>query len=239
MKQVAILGLDTFGKNVLEELLKFDIDVLIVDKDKELIDNYKDSDANAIVLDILNVETLRKILPESTDAVVIDMGKRLEASILATSYCAKLNIPSIIAIADSHAHGEILSLVGATKVIFPNIEAARRLTRQLMSKSMLNYMEVNEDLAIGELTIPDFLIGKSLLESGLRTKYDLNLLFIRSADGDFKQCEPNYIFNQRDVGLFAGSDKSLNNLSSEKPKEKKSFFKNAFLSKIFGFGDKI
>jgi len=219
MKHIAVLGLGNFGRDALNELLRLDANVLVIDKDKELIDNFKDSDVDAVVLDLVNPDNLKKVLPESIDGVIIDMGKRMEASILATSYCAKLEIPMVVAVAETKEHGEILSLVGATKVIFPNIEAARRVTRLMMSESFLNYIMVNDALAIGEFTIPDFLIGKRLIDSKLRQTYQLNLLFIRQENTEFDQCGANYVFKQGDIGLFAGSDSALNKFINDKGKK--------------------
>ncbi|GMO53859.1 MAG: TrkA family potassium uptake protein [Termitinemataceae bacterium] len=228
MKQTVILGLDSFGKEAVKCLLELEVDIMLIDKDKELIDTYKDSGLSAIVLDILTVDTLRSVFPTSPDAVIIDMGKRLEASILATSYCAKLNIPQIVAIAETKAHGEILSLVGATNVVFPNQEAAKRVTRQIMSASFINYITINDTLSIVELTVPTFLIGKKLLDSQLRQKYDINLLFIKNSNGDFKHCPPTYMFKENDIGLFSGTDKALDNFAVLKNKS------TTFLSKLFG-----
>ena len=63
----------------------------------------------------------------SFDAAIVDLGDRIEASILVTNYLKKLGVRAIIARAESQEHGEILDLVGATKVVFPNQEAARRI----------------------------------------------------------------------------------------------------------------
>ena len=219
MKQIAILGLGFFSKSILEELLDLNVEVFIIDRDKEAIDIYKDKCPNSVVLDILNVETLRKILPESIDSVIIDMGKNLEASILATSYCAKLNIKSITVKAESENLGEILELVGATKVVFPNKEAAKRITPMLFSSTMLNYMPVSDTLSIAEIKIPDHLLGKSLIQSGLREKKHLNLVSIRDPEGEFAFCPANYIFKQGDIGLFSGNDEDLNNFAVITPKE--------------------
>jgi len=51
MKQVAILGLSYFGKSVLDELLEMNVEVLIIDKDRDVVDVYKDSSATAIIMD--------------------------------------------------------------------------------------------------------------------------------------------------------------------------------------------
>ncbi|MDR0567886.1 MAG: TrkA family potassium uptake protein [Spirochaetaceae bacterium] len=233
MKQIAILGLGHFGKSVLEELLQLDAEVLILDKDKDVIDAYKDSSAQAAILDILSGESLRKGLPESIDAVVIDTGKRIEASILAAGYCAKLRVRTIIAKAETESHGEILELVGATKVIFPNREAAKRVTRQIVSSALLNYIPVNPQSVIAEMPIPPALLGKALGNSHLREKYGLNLLSIRKEDGEFRPCSPDYVFEEQDVGLFFGADSAVTRFAEDALKD--SGGKNVF-SKLFKMG---
>ncbi|MDR2444927.1 MAG: TrkA family potassium uptake protein [Spirochaetaceae bacterium] len=213
LKQIAILGLGHFGKSILDELLELNVDVLIVDKDRDVIDTYKDSPVNAVALDILTVETLRKILPDSIDVVIIDLGGKIEASVLATSYCAKLNIKSIIVKAETDTHGEILELVGATKIVFPNREAAKRVTPLLFSTSMLSYLPVSGGLAIAELSIPELFFGKTLIETELRKKYQLNLLSVRTEDTEYTICEPNYVFKAGDIGLFYGIGEALQEFS--------------------------
>jgi trk system potassium uptake protein TrkA len=217
MKQIAVLGLGYFGKSILEELLSLNVEVFIIDRDKEAVDAYRDLASNSVALDIVNVENLRKILPETIDAVIIDMG--VEAAILATSYCAKLNIPTIIVKAESETLGEILTLVGATKVVFPNKEAAKRITPLLFSSTLLSYVPVSGELSIAELKVPDFLIGKTLAESRLREKHRLNLVSIRDAQGEYALCPASYVFSENDIGLFSGNDVDLNKFAVVAPKE--------------------
>ncbi len=215
MKQIAILGLSHFGKSVLDELLNLNVDVFIIDKNREVIDTYKDSSAGAVVLDILKIENLQKVLPAGVDAVVIDMGDSIEASILAASYCSKLKMKMIIVKAETEAHAEILELVGATKIIFPNKEAAKRVTPLLLSDVLLNYFPVSESISIVEVALPKFMIGKTVLDSELRSKYNLNLIAVRQPDTEFQQFTVNYRFKVDDIALLSGDDKSLDNFTGE------------------------
>jgi trk system potassium uptake protein TrkA len=221
MKQIAILGLSHFGKSVLDELLELDVEVFILDKERHIIDTYKDLASRSVVLDVLNVENLRKVLPESIDSVIIDMGHSIEASILATSYCAKLKIKTIIVKAETESHGEILELVGATKVVFPNKEAAKRIGHILLSPTLLNYLPVSGSLAIAEFAIPDLLIGKTVLDIALRKEYHLNLIAVRRPDSEFEEYSPNYIFKPEDIGIFVGTDLALERFTRSPLKEKK------------------
>jgi trk system potassium uptake protein TrkA len=234
MKQVAILGLSHFGKSVLDELLELKVQVFIVDKERQVIDAYKDAAAGSVVLDMLNVETLRKVLPDSTDAVIIDMGDSIEASILATSYCAKLKIQTIIVKAETESHGEILELVGATKVIFPNKEAAKRITPLLLSSTLLNYLPVSGKLVIAELAIPEDLVGKTVKDTDFLKNYKLNLIAVRGKDEEFNQLDTGHTFRAGDIGLLSGTDEDLDHFTGYVLKERKSlaaqflnFFKRA------------
>jgi trk system potassium uptake protein TrkA len=207
MKQFAIIGVSYFGKNVLEELLALDVEVLLIDKDREVIDGFQDLPVTGIVMDVLNQESLRQALPPHIDAVVIDLGEKIEASILATSYCHKLGIKTIIVKAETEGHAEILELVGATRIVFPNKEAAKRVTPLLLSSALLNYLPVGGNLVIAEISLPAWLDGKTLIEADLRRAFGINLIAVKSGeDSDYRMVGPDYRFQSVDIGLVSGSE---------------------------------
>jgi trk system potassium uptake protein TrkA len=219
MKQVAILGLSYFGQAVLDELLEMDVEILLIDKDREVLDRYRDTVSMAIGMDIINQEALEKTLPKNIDAVVIDMGKNIEASILVASYCKKLGVNNIIAKAETDAHGEILGIVGATKVVFPNREAAKRIVPQIVSNLVLNYLPVGGNLVIAEIEIPDSFLGKTVLELDLRKKFGLNLISVRSADKEYQLIDPNYRFLEGDIALVSGTESDVDQFTGRLEKE--------------------
>lgn len=216
MKQFAILGLSYFGKDVLDELLEAGADILIIDKDRQVIDAYKDHPVNAIVMDIMNEENLRRALPKNLDGVVIDMGDNIEASILATSYCRKIGISRIFVKAVTEGHAEILEMAGATKIVFPNREAAKRVTPLLASSGLLNYMPVSGKLAIAEIEVPGRLFGVSLIEANLRTTYGLNLISVKNGEDEYDLFTPEYRFRPGDVALVSGSVESIETFTDGK-----------------------
>lgn len=241
MKQFAVIGLSYFGKNVLDELLEFDADVLIIDKDPEVIDQYKDHPVSAVVLDVLNEESLRRVMPASIDAVVIDLGEKIEASILATSYCRKIGIPRIIVKAETEGHAEILELVGATKIVFPNREAAKRITPLMLSSSLLNYLPVSGKLVIAEMEIPARYFGQSILESNIRKKYGMNLISVKNGtDEDYGPFSTEYRFRPGDIALVSGTDESLEAFAGVAAKDQAKLRKSGMrdLKKLFSIGKK-
>jgi trk system potassium uptake protein TrkA len=153
MKQFVIIGLDIFGKRALEELIPLEVDILIIDKDKEVIQNYKDKVASAYVADVTQIEIIEKIIPRTIDTAIIDLGDKIEASILVTHYLKQLGVREIVVKAESDQHGNILKIIGATMVIFPNKEAAKKIIPLLVSPLLLNYFPISEELIIAEVKV--------------------------------------------------------------------------------------
>jgi len=236
MKQVAILGLSYFGKSMLEELLQLNVEVLIIDKDRDVIDMYKDSSASAIVLDVLNGDSLNRALPESIDAVIIDLGDKIEASILATSYCHKRELKTIIVKAETEAHAEILELVGATKIVFPNREAAKRIAPLLFSSVVLNYLPVSGKLVIAEIEIPDRFWGQTVMETEFRRKYALNLISVKNSTEEYGLFLPEYRFRAGDIGLVSGTNEALEAFTGKETKERENRILFEGFKKLFHLG---
>ena len=235
MKQYAILGLSYFGKDVLEELLELDTDIMIIDKDRAVIDAYKDYPVSAVVMDIMDQESLHRILPKNLDGVVIDMGEKIEASILATSYCRKLGIPRIFVKAVTEGHAEILDMVGATKIIFPHREAAKRITPLLVSSGLLNYLPVSGKLVIAEILVPERFFGMSLIEANLRQSYGLNLISVKNGeDEEYGLFTPEYRFVSGDIALVSGMDKSVELFADSHSIKKKQVAGLRTISNLFG-----
>jgi trk system potassium uptake protein TrkA len=147
------------------------------------------------------------------DAAIIDLGKNIEASILVSNYLSKMGVRKIIAKAETDQHGEILSIAGATDVIYPNREAAIRLVLPLVSASMLNYFPIGKNLVIAELELPDEFEGKSLVEADLRKNYKVNVIAVRKRGRDeYDFVSPVYQIEAGDVFLAAGEEENIANM---------------------------
>jgi len=210
VKQFAIIGLSRFGRRLLEELMETDSEIILIDKDREVIDLYKDKVASAYIADAINEEIIRKLIPASIDAAIVDLGDRIEASILVTNYLKKMGVREIIARAESKEHGEILDLVGATKVVFPNQEAARRIAPFLISSQIFSYLPISKELVIAEIRVPEKFYGKSLVEVDMRRQYRLNVIAYRKLDKEeYYFYAPEYRLQADDVLLVGGAEADI------------------------------
>ncbi len=238
MKQFAIIGLGAFGLRMLEELLEITNEIIIIDKDKDIIDKFKDLAKAAYITDAINEAALVRIIPPEIDAVIVDLGGKIEVSIMTTNYLKKMGIKNIIVKAQTDEHGEVLAMVGATRVIFPDQEAAKRIVPMLASSFLFNFMPISANLALAEVQANDNCIGKTLLEANLRKMFHLNVVAMRKLDKEefFFINDPSYVFLDEDVLLVAGDEKNINNFSRNPEKATKqnlrTMFRNLFPNKV-------
>ncbi|MFP4364038.1 MAG: potassium channel family protein [Spirochaetia bacterium] len=231
MRQYAIIGLSKFGKRMLEELRPMNVEVLIVDKDSQTIEQYKSMATTAYIADALNRSAIEKIIPNTLDAAVIDFGGKIEVSILVTNYLKKIGIPEIIAIAETDEQGEILELVGATQIVFPNREAAKRITPILVSSHLFNYLPISAGLVIAEIKVPKEYIGKTVVEASLRKKHGVNVIAIRKQNAsDYEFFSPEYSFKGDDVFLAVGKEYDINTFSDADMTLKRNGLSGIFLN---------
>jgi len=216
MKQFAIIGLGSFGLWVLEELLDVDVEVLIVDKDEEVVTQYRNQVAAAYVADAIKEETINKIVPPDIDVAVIDLGDRTEVSILVANYLKKMGVKRIVAKAETDEHGEILRLVGVTDVIFPDREAAKRIMPPLLSDSMFSYMPISDQLVMAEVNFPAEYVGKTVVDADIRSELGLNVIAVKPGGlGDYVFITPEYQFEEKDRFLVVGTNERVGVVSEE------------------------
>ncbi len=210
MKQYAVIGASTFGKRILEELILLDCEIILIDKDPEIIEYFKNDVTAAYIANVINEETVTRLIPADIDAVVIDLGDKIEASILVTQYLSKLGVSNIIVKAETDQHGEILSIVGADHVVFPNIEAARRVTPLLASDLLFNYLAISGGLVLAETGVPEGLAGYTLIETEIRRSRGINVMaFRKGGQGDYQFFKPEYRLNGDDVLLIVGREEDV------------------------------
>ncbi|MGL4982257.1 MAG: potassium channel family protein [Treponemataceae bacterium] len=233
MLQVAIIGLGSFGISMLEELQNIQAEVIIIDRSQTTIDNYKSLAKDAYITDSINDAVLKKTIPQDIDAVIVDLDDNIEASILTTNNLKKLGIKKIIARADNENHGEILSAIGATRVVFPDKEAAKKMIPTLVSTVIFNYMHLSDNLSLAEVKINENILNKTLFESKLREEFNLNVIAYRdSVNPDFKLViNKNFKFTEDMILLVAGTDEDILQYSNKKEINSNTlsgFFKSFF-----------
>jgi trk/ktr system potassium uptake protein len=233
MKQYAIIGLSNFGKFMLDELSKLDCEILVVDKKRELIEAIKDRVTSAFIADAMNEETIKRLIPETIDAAIVDLGDSLEVSILVTNYLKKMGVKRIVAKAESSQHGEILDIIGADTVVFPNREAAKRLVPMIFSDAVFGYFPIGDDLVIAEVIIHKKMAGKSVIDVDLRKQSGLNIIALKKGDGYQQFVSGDHVLEEDEILLVSGSPAAIEKFSGDKLTEEDNKKKGKGLKLFF------
>ncbi|MGK8486897.1 potassium channel family protein [Nocardia asiatica] len=201
--RVVVIGLGRFGGALARELVTHGSEVLAIDSDPHLVQQYSDELTHVAVADTTDMDALEQLgVPEFPHAVV-GIGSNMEASILTTSLLSDFAIPRIWAKATSRRHGRILQRVGAHHVVLPEHDMGERVAH-LVTGRMIDYIEFDTDYAMAKTSAPQAAIGKTLTASGLRRHFDITVVAIKHRDGEFTYATPETVVDEADQLIVSG-----------------------------------
>lgn len=210
---VLVIGLGRYGAACAGELDRLDRDVLAVDADLGLVQKWSDRVTHAVQADARNMEALSQIGAADFDVAVVATGSSIEASVLITANLVDLKVPQIWAKATSQSHGKILSRVGANHVIYPEREAGERVAH-LVSGHMLDFIRFDDDFVLVKMFPPKFIRGVSLADSGVRTKYNVTIVGVKSPARPFHYAEAQTVVTDHDIIIVSGTNENVERFAS-------------------------
>lgn len=222
MKQTfAVIGLGRFGGSVLKKLANTHQEVLGVDSNPEIVQEYMHIATHTVIADGQDEDALRDLDIASFDHVIVAIGHNIQASILTTILVKDLGAKSVIAKAENDIHAKVLKKIGADMIIHPEAEMGRRLAHQLMTPNILNYIDLNNDYSLAEILITDHEFdNKSLAESGIRYRYGLNIIAIKRKDNNIiVSPTPDEKIYVGDVLSIVGRDVDIDKLDDRNHRE--------------------
>ena len=203
-KSVLVIGLGRFGTALAETLGMLGIEVMAVDIDQTLVDQWADKIPHVRVADATSNAVLSQLGAGSFDAVVVAIGTDIEASVLSTAALSDIGVPNIWAKAITSEHGRILERVGAHHVVFPEKEMGERVAH-VVTGQVDDYFELDDGFVLAELKAPDELIDKRLADTDLRAKYQVTVVCIKPDGGSYTYATADTVVGRGDHLVIAGS----------------------------------
>ena len=214
MKRVIVVGLGIFGFNIAKDLYESGLEVIAIDKSKEMIQKIKDFSTRSILADATDKELLETIGIQDDDVVIISFGEDLAASTLLTLHLKEFNVKEIIVKAHNEDHKRILEKVGATEVIIPEKEMADKVAKSLISPNVLDYIPLSQDYTISEIAPPSSFLGKTIGELQLRKKHHIGVIASRDVLTDQIQMIPSadFVIKDSDILVVIGKEQDIQKL---------------------------
>ena len=226
MRRFAVIGLGRFGQKLAVALAMSGAEVIAMDKNRDQVDLIRDQVSHAVRLDSTDEEALKAQGVDKVDVAMVSIGQGtgqgFEAAVLTVVNLRQMGVGHIYARAESLTAGEVFSKIGATEVIYPEIESAQRLADKLIAPQIWEKIDFAPGYSLARIKAPASFDGMTVKEMRLREKYNLNLVLIKRAGQGKKEEEeiinvpmPDTIIYQGDILMVAGADKDLANLPQE------------------------
>ncbi|GAA4704534.1 potassium channel family protein [Brevibacillus fulvus] len=208
-KQFAVIGMGRFGSSVARALYEMDYEVMGIDENEEVINEHINYVTHAVAADSTDERALREIGIRNFDVVVVAIGADIQASILTVLILKEMGVKKIVAKAQNERHGQVLYKVGADRVVFPERDMGKRVAHNLISASVLDFIELAEDYSVAEVVVSHGMVGKTLREIDVRAKYGVNVIAIKSGEKFNIAPQPDESIHANDVLVVIGNNKNL------------------------------
>lgn len=212
MRQFAVIGLGRFGTSVAKTLSKMGYDVLAVDTNEEKVNNILEFVTHAVQVDAMDEQALKALGIRNFDVVIVAIGQDVQSNILVTVMLKDMGVKKVVAKAVTDLHGKVLERIGTDKVVFPERDMGVRVAHALVSKNILDQINISPDYSIVELIAPEDLIGKTLAEGAIRMKHGVTVLAIRRGNDVIISPGAKQMIEEGDVLVIVGRNERLKNL---------------------------
>ena len=229
MARFAVIGLGRFGQKLAIALAMSGAEVIAIDKNRETIELIADQVSHAVKLDSTDEEALKAQGVDKVDVAIVGIGqgtgRGFESAILTVVNLRQIGVTQIYARAEDLIAGEVFSKVGATEVIYPEIESAQRWAYKLIAPQIGEKIDFASGYSLGRIKAPASFNGRTVMDLQLRQKYNVNLVLIKRAENSEKTKEqdgkiinvpmPGTVIYEGDILMVAGSDVDLAKLPQQ------------------------
>ena len=179
MKSILVIGLGHFGKHIINKLNELGCQVMAVDTDEERVNEILTLVDNAQIGDSTNLEFLKGLGVSDFDTVIVTIGDDFLASLETASLLKDLGAKHVVSRASSDIQKKFLLRNGADEVVYPEEQLAAWTCIRCTSEHVFDYLDLDGEHAIYEVSVPKEWDGKSVMDLQIRPKYGINVLGVR------------------------------------------------------------
>ncbi len=209
MKNILLIGLGRFGKNIALQLNKLGHEVMAVDNNEERVNEILPIVTNAQIGDSTNTEFLKSLGIRNFDVCIVTIGGDFQNSLETTSLLKELGAKLVVSRAERDVQAKFLLRNGADEVVYPEKQVANWAAIRYTADHIRDYIEVDEAHAIFEVEVPEGWVGKSVGELDIRRKYSINIMATKENGKINMAVTPETVLTDKITLLVLGSYKKL------------------------------
>ena len=182
MKSILLIGLGRFGRHIAIKLDELHHQVMAVDKEDTRVDAVLPFVTNAQIGDATNEDFLSSLGVGNFDVCIVAIGDDFQNSLEVTSLLKELGARMVVSRAARDVHAKFLLRNGADEIVYPERQVADMVAIRYSADHIFDYIELDEEHAIFEISIPEEWIGKTIGQLDIRKKYNVNIMALKTND---------------------------------------------------------
>ncbi len=208
-KTILLIGLGRFGLHIAKKLHELGHEVMAVDINEERINQAVPYVTDAQLGNSTNEEFLKSLGINNFDLCIVTISDDFQSSLETTSLLKELGAKKVVSRAERDGQAKFLLRNGADEIVYPEKQLASWMAIKYSADHILDYIEIDNEHAIFEVSVPKDWIGKTIGEIDIRKKYGINILGIKDGKKLNVNVTPSQILSLELSLLVIGDYKKL------------------------------
>jgi len=211
-KSMLLIGAGRFGRYIAQKLNEMGHQIMAVDINEERINAIMPYVTEAQIGNSTDEIFLKSLGVPNYDVCIVTIGNDFQSSLETTSLLKELGAKIVVSRAERDGQAKFLLKNGADDIVYPESQLATWLAVKYSSEDILDYLRVDDNCSILEVSVPDEWCNKSIIETNVRKKYNVNIIAIKENGKVNPIITPDIVLN-KDMSLFViGEFKTLKKL---------------------------
>lgn len=204
MKSILVIGMGRFGLQLAERMQELGNDVMVVDKDAELIDEIAYEFTDAHIADCTNELVLSSLGINNFDVCFVTIGEDFQASLEVTSMLKEYGAAHVVSKARTERQAKLLSKIGADEVVYPERDAAEKCAVRYNADNIFDFIQLTSEYSIYEIPCASSWTNRSISELDVRNKYNINIIAVKNDNTLQPSPGADYVFRDGDHLVVLG-----------------------------------
>lgn len=209
MRSMLVIGAGRFGSNLAIKLTELGNEVLVVDVNEDAVNKLAPFVTRVLIGDCMDKDNLSELGVRNFDFCFVCISENFQSSMEITSRLKELGAACVVSKADRDIHADLLKKIGADEVVFPERDMARRTAMRYSTHGAFDYIELSDEYAIMEISVPPAWIDRCIRDLDVRSRHNINVIGAR----DGKKVKPitsaDYVFKKDEHIIVSGEHKNI------------------------------
>ena len=209
MKSVLLIGLGRFGLYMAQSLSELGNQVLAVDRDEERVNNALPYVTSAQIGDATQERFIESLGVRDFELCIVSIGDDFRSSLEVTSLLKEHGAPFVLSRATGDSHAKFLLKNGADDVIRIEQHMAHWTAVTYSDDRIFDYMQLSDDYAIYEASLPVSWQGRTVVDLEVRKRYNINILAVKKNGMLTPLTGATHVFSAGETLLILGSRRDM------------------------------